>query len=196
MSGTHTLRSSLRGMMHTAVMRYSPYNIAIKAILDSGVLGDIINVQHIEPVGFEHFAHSYVRGNWRNEESTSFSLMTKCCHDLDIVSMYMGKDKPVRLSSFGSLTHFKPSKKPKEAGAATRCTECAFERKCPYSAKKIYLEPLASGAPNPENVRDDRAGGHEGCLAFLHDASIETILINLSSGNAIRLLGKSGFTLA
>ncbi|KAJ1023598.1 hypothetical protein NDA16_003215 [Ustilago loliicola] len=132
------------------VMRYSPYNRAVKEVLDSGVLGEIINIQHIEPVGWQHFAHSYVRGNWKNEATTSFSLMAKCCHDLDILSYYMGKDEPKKVSSFGSLAHFKPSKKPKEAGDAKRCTDCAYESKCPYSAKKVYLEPLMSDAEDPE----------------------------------------------
>jgi len=61
------------------VLRYSPYNAMVKEVLDSGAIGDIVNIQHMEPVGNEHFAHSFVRGNWKNEEETSFALMTKCC---------------------------------------------------------------------------------------------------------------------
>jgi len=72
------------------VLRYSPYNVAIKDIIESGALGDIVNIQvgcnrygsdlqNIEPVGFHHYVHSYVRGNWRNESTSSFALMTKCC---------------------------------------------------------------------------------------------------------------------
>jgi predicted dehydrogenase len=33
------------------VMRYTPYTRKIKELIDSGVLGDVINVQHLEPVG-------------------------------------------------------------------------------------------------------------------------------------------------
>lgn len=40
------------------VLRYTNYTRALKKILDSKVLGDIISVQHLEPVGFWHFAHS------------------------------------------------------------------------------------------------------------------------------------------
>lgn len=40
------------------VLRYTQYTKAMKRVLDSNVLGDIVNIQHLEPVGFWHFAHS------------------------------------------------------------------------------------------------------------------------------------------
>lgn len=61
------------------VLRYSPYNHALTKIIRSGELGPLINIVHIEPVGYYHFAHSYVRGHWRKEEESCFSLMTKSC---------------------------------------------------------------------------------------------------------------------
>ncbi|ORY34263.1 putative NAD-binding Rossmann fold oxidoreductase [Naematelia encephala] len=124
------------------VLRYSPYNQAVKQVIDSGALGEIINIQHIEPVGNQHFAHSFVRGNWHKESTTSFGLMTKCCHDIDILSFYLSGLKPSLVSSFGSLQHFRPSQKPKEAGNAKNCFDCAYEKDCVWSAKKIYVEPL------------------------------------------------------
>ena len=63
----------------STVMRYSPYSKEITEIVRSGVLGELINVVHVEPIGYYHFAHSYVRGNWSTEKECSFSLMTKSC---------------------------------------------------------------------------------------------------------------------
>jgi predicted dehydrogenase len=40
------------------VLRYTPYSQAIKHIVDSGRLGRIINIQHLEPV--VHFFHSKI----------------------------------------------------------------------------------------------------------------------------------------
>lgn len=61
------------------VLRYSPYNHAIVETVRSGKLGQLVNVVQVEPVGYYHFAHSYVRGNWNKEGESSFSLMTKSC---------------------------------------------------------------------------------------------------------------------
>lgn len=93
------------------VLRYAPWNTKIKELIKEGKIGDIINIQHYEPVGWEHFSHSYVRGNWKNTEESSFSLMAKCCHDVDLILWWAGSDCK-KISSFGNLHHFKKSKKP------------------------------------------------------------------------------------
>jgi predicted dehydrogenase len=62
-----------------AVLRYSPYNQSVVDVIRSGALGKPINIVHVEPVGYYHFAHSYVRGNWAREAKSSFSLLTKSC---------------------------------------------------------------------------------------------------------------------
>ncbi|ANB10977.1 hypothetical protein AWJ20_3771 [Sugiyamaella lignohabitans] len=125
------------------VLRYSPHNIALKELLDSGVVGEIININHTEPVGWYHFAHSYVRGNWRREDTTTFSLMAKCCHDIDVLMWLLGYENLRRVSSFGSLSYFKKENKPEAAG--DRCMSCPIEESCAYSAKKIYYDDLAAG---------------------------------------------------
>jgi predicted dehydrogenase len=66
-------------LIRCPVLRYSPYSRAITEIVRSGSLGKLINIHHIEPIGYYHFAHSFVRGNWAREQDSSFSLMTKSC---------------------------------------------------------------------------------------------------------------------
>ncbi len=124
------------------VMRYTEYTRQLKALVESGVIGDLVSVQHLEPVGYWHQAHSFVRGKWRNETESSPMLLSKSCHDLDWIRHIIGR-RCTKISSFGNLFHFKGSQKP--AGAAQRCVECDIEKECPYSAKKIYLGRIAKG---------------------------------------------------
>ncbi|XP_053173198.1 putative oxidoreductase YteT [Scomber japonicus] len=125
------------------VLRYDPVIHKIKELIDAGVIGDVIHIQHLEPVGFYHFAHSFVRGNWRNEEESSFALLAKSCHDIDLIHHWAGGRRCVKMSSFGSVSHF--SKENKPAGAADRCLDCSVEATCPYSACKIYLDRVKQG---------------------------------------------------
>jgi predicted dehydrogenase len=84
-------------------LRYTTYTRTLRRMLAEGRIGRIVSVQHLEPVGWWHFAHSYVRGNWRREEQSSSLLMAKCCHDIDWLGYVIGS-QPVRVSSFGRLT--------------------------------------------------------------------------------------------
>jgi len=40
----------------------SPYQMIAQLSVESGALGELVSIQHLEPVGWFHFAHSYVRG--------------------------------------------------------------------------------------------------------------------------------------
>ncbi|MBR0056223.1 MAG: Gfo/Idh/MocA family oxidoreductase [Kiritimatiellae bacterium] len=124
------------------VLRYTPFTRAVKKVVDSGALGDIVSVEHLEPVGFWHQAHSFVRGNWRNTAESSFMLLQKSCHDMDWLSFIIGR-KCLRVASFGGLYFFNAAHQPK--GAADRCLDCPLSKKCAYSAKEFYFDKLRKG---------------------------------------------------
>ena len=132
------------------VLHYSPHNLKLYDLLrEQRLIGDIISMEHTEPVGAIHFSHSYVRGNWRKESVTAPSLLTKSCHDIDFILWMLcsapsgSKQKahlPSRLTSMGALKQFRKVHKPKEAGNATNCMSCPIKDSCIYSAPRIYYD--------------------------------------------------------
>jgi Predicted dehydrogenases and related proteins len=127
------------------VLRYTPFFSTLHEILESGRLGDIVTVEHRENVVYWHMAHSFVRGNWRNVETSAPMILAKCCHDFDILYWNL-HERVTRLASFGSLIHFRPQNAP--AGATERCTDgCPAAEQCPFDARRIYLNMNNTGWP-------------------------------------------------
>lgn len=126
------------------VLRYTPHTVVLRRLLAEGVIGTLYSIDHLEPVGWWHQAHSFVRGNWRNEGESSPMLLAKSCHDLDWLLAIAGSPCE-RITSFGSLSHFTRANQPE--GAADRCLQCPshIEQSCPYSAPRIYLGAVERG---------------------------------------------------
>ncbi len=118
------------------VLRYAPFFIQIKELIQSGSLGKIVAIDHTENVGNFHIAHSFVRGNWRNREESSPIIMQKSCHDMDIL-LWLTQSSAKSISSVGSLSYFKESNAP--AGSAARCLDCPVAKDCRFDARKAYL---------------------------------------------------------
>jgi predicted dehydrogenase len=120
------------------VLRYTSFFSALHRVVRDGRLGTIVSLQHSENVAYWHMAHSYVRGNWARSETTGPMILTKCCHDLDILAWIMSGDPVEQLYSFGSLLHFRPENAP--PNAPERCLDgCPAAEECPYYAPRIYL---------------------------------------------------------
>ena len=138
-----TAKKHNRSVVVCHVLRYAPFFEQIKKIIDSREIGDVMCIQALENVGYWHQAHSFVRGNWRKESESTFMLLAKCCHDLDYLVWLTGQ-RCARVSSFGSLRHFRPECAPE--GAAERCVAgCKAKENCPYDAEKIYLTNKNTG---------------------------------------------------
>ena len=121
------------------VLRYTPYYRTIKEMIDRGDIGKIFTIEMSEHVWIVHFLDSFVRGKWNSEKACgSGFLLQKCCHDMDLMCWLNNSVKPVKVSSFGSRSHFIPSKAP--SGATEFCYQCPHNDTCLYSAQKVHLE--------------------------------------------------------
>lgn len=120
------------------VLRFTDFWVTLKNIIDSGEIGEITTITHLENVGILNYSHSFVRGNWRRSDLSSAMILQKCCHDTDIIQWLIGKPCK-KVQSFGSLTHFKKENKP--AGAPMRCTDgCPHAEHCYYNAIRLYYD--------------------------------------------------------
>ena len=169
------------------VLRYSPFFLKMKEIIDSGAIGELVHITAVENVGYSHQAHSFVRGNWRNSKESCPMILAKCCHDADLILWLMGK-KVKNVSSNGGLYFFKPEKAP--AGATMRCTDdCKVKATCPYNAETIYINdpvdgvvsgnpgwhvtvPVAPFEPTVENVQAALETGPYGRCVFHCDNDV------------------------
>lgn len=115
------------------VLRTTPFFKAAAQVVQSGRLGQLIGITLSENVAWWHYAHSFVRGNWRRSPPAAPFILAKSVHDLDVLR-WLAASAPARVDSQGGLHHFRPGNRP--AVAADRCVECAVA--CPYDARRIY----------------------------------------------------------
>jgi predicted dehydrogenase len=121
-----------RRVMVCFVLRFAAFYRKAKQIIDSGELGEIVSIQASEGVMPWHQAHSFVRGHWAVSSKSSPMILSKCCHDVDILYWLVGR-RCRRAASFGSLEFFRPERAPD--GAPARCTDgCPAGESCSYNA--------------------------------------------------------------
>jgi predicted dehydrogenase len=135
-------RTHGRRILICHVLRFAPFYAEIRRRVADGAIGRVINIQTTEHVSFHHVAVSFVRGKHGSKAKCHSSmLLSKCCHDLDLIAWMQSGVAPRSVASFGSRTQFRPEMAPE--GAGVRClVDCPadVERACLYSARKHYLE--------------------------------------------------------
>jgi len=180
------------------VLRYTVFYQQIKKLIDSGVIGKVESIQAAEYVGYYHFAHSFVRGNWHNKAASSPMILQKCSHDMDILLWLTGKPCQ-KVTSFGSLDHFKAENCP--AGAAERCADCNVE--CAFHADRYYLSRIPGWPSNilhPEPTEENilevlRTSDYGKCVFKMDNDVVDHQTVNLLlEGGTTATLQMIGFT--
>ncbi len=175
------------------VLRYTPFATQLRRLLDEGAIGRLVGVSLHENTGWWHFAHSFVRGNWRRAELASPMLLAKSCHDLDLLRWFAGAPC-TSVASVGGLHHFTADNAP--AGAPDRCTDgCPVADECPFYAPRLYLEQLAevtgwpvsamTDDPSPEGrLRALREGPYGRCVYRCDNdvADHQAVLLGFDNG--------------
>lgn len=131
------------------VLRYTPFFSKIKALVERGDIGDIVHINHTENIGNFHYAHSFVRGNWRNSVASSPLILAKSCHDMDILT-WLANSKALNIASFGDQRFFKKEHAPNQSGEW--CHACSIASQCDYNGVENYRQTLGQW---PTSMIDD-----------------------------------------
>lgn len=169
------------------VLRATAFFQAVRAVLDSGRLGRLVGIQHAENVAYWHYAHSFVRGNWRASPPAAPFVLAKSCHDLDLLRWFADAP-PLRVDSQGGLHHFRPEHAP--PGASDRCVTCPVAG-CPYDARQIYGSRPPGTWPNTvltaggESLAEALDSGPYGQCVYLglnNVADHQTVSVTFANG--------------
>lgn len=198
------------------VLRYTAFFRALKAFIKSGKIGRVMSIIHTEGVGNIHQSHSFVRGNWRNSEESSFMLLQKSCHDMDILQWLVDREC-LRAQSFGTLSYFKASNRPQ--GAPDYCLDgCPHAETCRYHVEKVYINAKGSWmrravTENPEASDEEltealRRGPFGRCVFACDNDVVDHQVVNLEfedditmtftmnafnlGGRTLRIMGTDG----
>lgn len=168
-------------------MRLHPYFRRIRELAAS--LGRISRIDHIEHIGPDRMAHTFVRGLWSQNEASGPIFLSKCCHDADFLLWLTGAGTIDDVMSIGALEHFRSDFAPE--GAALRCIDCPLERECRYSAVDLYSRrgEWVSGFDVPEGQtlgevidRELREGRYGRCVYYcdnnVYDTQTVTALLD------------------
>lgn len=184
------------------VLRYTPFFMTLKSLIDQGQIGEVTTINQIENVGYWHQAHSFVRGNWRNLQETSPMILQKSCHDMDIILWLVGR-KCAKVQSFGSLRHFNAENAPE--GAPARCLDgCPHADSCPYYAPKLYMDMARTEWPvdvitTDLSLEGRRKALEEGpygrCVYACDNDVVDRQVVNLEfEGGAVATFTMTGLT--
>ncbi len=192
-------RQTGRRVLVCHVLRYTRFYAALHQLVSRGEIGRPVTIEASENVAWWHFAHSFVRGNWRRQDEASPMLLQKCCHDMDILRWLAGR-RCLQVQSFGSLDFFRPENAP--AGAAERCCDCPAREGCLYDAGRLYFTDPHCGLeaigpqwpvdvvvtdPTPEKLRAALKTGPYGRCVFRCDNDV-------ADHQTVNLLFEGGLT--
>jgi predicted dehydrogenase len=179
------------------VLRCTPFYRRIKEVVSGGRLGQVMGIQAAEHLGLSH-SSAYMR-RWHRQRANSGSfLLTKCSHDLDLLSWLTGS-RPSAVASFGDNNFFLPDKQPAEY-----CSACPVRETCPYrfDGGFVYMtdeekaDPSKCGFDRCVYTPDKDIVDNQVCILEFANGVRATFALQLfhpRGGRSIAISGTEGF---
>lgn len=177
-------------------MRFHPYFRRIREIVASGVIGQVTAIDHVEHIGPDRMAHTFVRGLWSRRQDAGPIFLSKCCHDADFLLWLVG-GKVEEVTSEGRIGKFhahvaRPIPVTPEENPPERCIDCTIGD-CLYSAVRLYRErrewvsgfDVPPGSTLEEVIEAELRSGRYGRCVYHCDNNVydtQGVKARLSSG--------------
>ncbi len=146
-------------------LRVSALCQTAKAIVDSGAIGTVEQVQAVNNVPF--YGSGYYHGWMRDDQETGGLWLQKATHDLDYITDLIGQP-PVRLCAMEAKTVFRG-----DMPAGLRCVDCWRQEECPESPVNLFYLQGVRPAVEPNDWRCSFAvdtGNHDSASAIIQYA--------------------------
>lgn len=178
-------------------LRYAPFFVKLKEIVNSGQLGTILSIEWKEVLALWHWTRYYCRSlSYTTSDKIGNWLLEKCCHDIDILSWLI--EKPcVRAASFASRSYFN-----QRSDVPGHCGDnCPIEKECVFSAFKFNPELRNSDTKSLEwktrcvyNVKSDLVDHQSTILEYGNGVTVCFSLMPLGPQDTrlLRICGTKG----
>ena len=111
-------------------LRHFPAFAKAKKMLDAGAIGNILFLQYTEMMDYAHGGSFFMRFH-RDVENSGGMLVTKACHDFDLISHLLNA-RPEKLFSVQHKRMFGKG----GSGARERCQTCDRTKECDWDRMK------------------------------------------------------------
>ncbi|MFX4273234.1 Gfo/Idh/MocA family protein [Propionibacteriaceae bacterium Y1685] len=190
------------GTAHTAVgfvLRYTPFYTAIREVIQSGRLGEILAIEANENLGTGLTMMQYL--GWRQDVAKSGGWMVeKCCHDLDILS-HLLDSRPTTVFSMASAKHLRPRPANEQLArfqADAGTAQLDFGDAETHAAFADDAEANAAFADNAQHSPYDTSGLPDRQVATLEFengvlATFTAVMAQPATTRRIRIFGTGGY---
>jgi predicted dehydrogenase len=144
------------------VLRSTPFYSKVNSLISGGAIGRVVAIEADELAGYGETS-TISRRPWRRYSKFSGgALMEKSCHDLDLMSWFIGS-RPTSVNSFGGSLVFNPNPLLPE-----KCADCS-QAQCAYRSI-----PTSPGMFPPDDLE---------CIYNVQKDVVDNQCVNISYAN-------------